>query len=254
MIEIEAEISTREGRLPTFIVRPDEGGPHPIVIIYMDALGIREELRDMSRRIASCGYYVMLPNLFYRWGGPSFDPKPLASGVVDPLMIELNELLSMAMTAEDSASLLDHAAADGAARMLVATIGYCMGGRHALAAAAAYPEKVAAFASLHGGRLVTDRADSPHLKIQSTRAEAYFGWADSDALAPIEHMRAVEAALTARGGRWRVELHRGALHGFTFPERHCYDKAAAERVWSRLFSMLARALGGSDPRMEGKTG
>lgn len=129
MIEIEAEISTREGRLPTFIVRPDEGGPHPIVIIYMDALGIREELRDMSRRIASCGYYVMLPNLFYRWGGPSFDPKPLASGVVDPLMIELNELLSMAMTAEDSASLLDHAAADGAARMLVATIGYCMGGR-----------------------------------------------------------------------------------------------------------------------------
>jgi carboxymethylenebutenolidase len=84
-----------------------------------------------------------------------------------------------------------------------------------------------------------------------TGGEAYFGWADNDPVAPAEHMKEVEAALTARGGRFRVELHKGAEHGFTFPERYCYDKAAAERVWARLFAMFRRTLHGPD--LEGKS-
>lgn len=243
MIERNLEIGTPEGRMPVFVAHPDEDGPQPVVLIFMDALGIREELRDMARRIASAGYYAMLPNLFYRWGGPSFDPRPLAHGILDPKMLELNGTLSMTMTARDTGALLAQAANDPAARLPVAAVGYCMGGRHALGAAASHPDDVLAFASLHGGRLVSDLPDSPHLSIGRTgAAEAYFGWADNDPTAPLEHMRVIEAALAARGGIFRVELHKGAEHGFTFPERYCYHKAAAERVWARLFAVFRRNL------------
>jgi carboxymethylenebutenolidase len=242
MIEANVDIRTQDGTMPTFVAHPDEGGPHPAVLLYMDALGIREELRDMARRFASAGYYAMLPNLYYRWGGPGFDPAPLAQGILDPKMIELNDILSMAMTATDTAALLAHAAGDPAARIPAAAVGYCMGGRHALGAAASHPGKVVAYASLHGGRLVSDRPDSPHLAIAKTSAEAYYGWADNDPVAPPAHMHAVEAALAARGGRWRIELHAGAQHGFTFPERYCYHKPAAERVWARLFALFRRNL------------
>ncbi len=243
MIEKTIDLATADGRMPVFVVHPDEDGPHPVVLVYMDALGIREELHDMARRFASAGCYAMLPNLFYRWGGPSFDPAPLAQGILDPKMIELNGALSMTMTARDTDALLAHAMADPAARLPAAAVGYCMGGRHALGAAASFPEKVLAFASLHGGRLVKDASDSPHLLIPNTAAaEAYFGWADNDPTAPPEHRHAIEAALAARGGRHRVELHMGAEHGFTFPERYCYHKVAAERVWARLFAMFRRNL------------
>jgi len=145
----------------------------------------------------------------------------------------------------DTAALLDVADADPAAiGACCATVGYCMGGRHAIANAAAYPDRVKAMGSLHGGRLVTDAPGSPHLLIAAMKAEAYFGWADKDDVAPPEHKRIVEAALAARGLPWRVEFHPGALHGFTFPERYCHHKAAAELVWARLFAMFRRRLHG----------
>ena len=242
MIETSATITTRDGQMPTWIVHPDEGGPFPLVIFYMDALGIREELRDMCRRIASVGYGVYLPNLYYRAGGPSFDAAPLAWGQQEPAMVVLNDGLSMAMTVSDGAALLDHARHNAAIRMPGATIGYCMGGRHALAAAAAFPALIKAMASLHGGRLVTDGDDSPHRLIADIGAEAYFGWAHDDPVAPASHAKTVEAALAARGLRYRLEWHAGAQHGFTFPERFCYHKQAAECVWSRLFDLFRRTL------------
>ena len=252
MIEINITLRTIDGQMPVFIVHPDEGGPFPTVVFYMDALGIREELRDMARRCASAGYYAMLPDLYYRWGCPSFDPAPLAQGILDPKMVELNNTLSVPMTALDTSTLLEHAAGDPAARLPAATVGYCMGGRHALGAAAAHSSSVAAFASLHGGRLVNDTPQSPHLSIAKTStAEAYFGWADDDPTAPPEHLRAIETALAERGGRYRVEFHAGALHGFTFPERYCYHKQAAEQVWARLFAMFRRCLHG--PATQGRT-
>jgi carboxymethylenebutenolidase len=242
LIERTTEIATSDGAMPTFIIHPDEDGPFAVVLFFMDALGIREELRDMARRFASAGYYAMLPDLFYRYGCPSFDPAPLALGILDPRMIELNDALSVAMTQRDAGALLAHAAGEVGARLPAAAVGYCMGGRHAIGAAAAHSGQVACFASLHGGRLVNDRPDSPHRMLAATHGEAYFGWADSDPVAPEPHRLAIEAALAARGGRYRVELHAGARHGFTFPERYCYDKAAAERVWARLFAMFRRNL------------
>ena len=246
MIETLTSIATRDGQMPTWIVHPDDAGPFPLVIFYMDALGIREELRDMCRRIASVGYGVYLPNLYYRDGGPSFDSAPLAWGHQEPAMVVLNDALSLAMTVSDGAAILAHAQHSPAIRLPAAAIGYCMGGRHALAAAAAYPAQIKAMASLHGGRLVTEQDNSPHRLIAHIQAEAYFGWAQDDPVAPASHAKAVEDALIARGLPYRLEWHAGALHGFTFPERFCYHKAAAERVWSRLFDLFLRNLN-ADP-------
>jgi carboxymethylenebutenolidase len=216
MIERDIVLTTQDGAMPCFVVHPDEDGPFPVVLFYMDALGIREELRDMARRFATAGYYVMLPNLFYRDGGPSFDAAPLAQDKLDPLMVKLNDATTTAMTVRDTAALI--------------------------AAAASYPKLVRAIASLHGGRLVTDAPDSPHRQIAKIDAEAYFGWADKDPVAPPAHMTAIAEALKARGLPHRIELHEGALHGFTFPERYCYHKRAAELVWARLFALFKRAL------------
>lgn len=243
MREREIAVATADGAMSTFVTHPDEGGPHPAVIIFMDALGIREELRDMARRLGTCGYYVMLPNLFYRWGGPSFDTSDLATKGPDPAMIRLNQSLTHAMCLDDTRALLDFAAADPAARAPAGTVGYCMGGRHAYAAAGAFPDRIAAMASLHGGFQVTDRPDSAHLLTRHIRAECYFGFADDDPLTPPAHQEAIAAQCREHGVRARLEIHAGAHHGFTFPTRYCYDKPAAERVWERVLALFRRCLG-----------
>ena len=242
MLERYVDIATRDGRMACSIVHPDEGAPLPVIVVYMDAFGIREELRDMARRFASAGYYLMLPNLFYRDGGPSFDAALVVDDNYDPRMSRLNAALSMDMTASDTTALLEFAGKDPTAAASVATVGYCMGGRHALAAAAAHPLQIRAMASLHGGQLVTQTPDSPHLRIAQLQCEAYFGWADKDPVAPADHQRSVAQALAARGFPHRVEHHAGAQHGFTFPGRSTYHKDAAEQVWARLFAMFRRTL------------
>lgn len=251
MMEGTVAVTTPEGPMDTFFVKPDEGGPFPLVLFLMDALGIREELRDMCRRIASVGYLVALPNLYHRDGGPSFDPSTLEHGGVDPRMEALNQALTMDQTVADTAAVLADVRKRDAVAGPAAVIGYCMGGRHAIAAAAAFPEDFAAMASMHGGRLVSADPDSPHRRIARMRAEAYFAWADNDPVAPEAHLQVVDAALAARGRPYRIERHPGALHGFTFPERYCYHKPAAETVWSRLFAMFRRNL--STPHSTGVT-
>ncbi len=242
MREREIEILTRDGRMPTFVTHPEEGGPHPVVVFFMDALGIREELRDMARRIGTVGYYVMLGNLFYRDGGPSFDPALLPSRGPDPMMMRLNLATTHDMVLADTLAMLRLAANDPAAKGPVGAIGYCMGGRHAYAAAGRFPEQVAAMVSLHGGFQVTDRPNSAHLLTGKIRAECYFGFADGDPLSPPEHQRIIEAECRRWHVAHRLEIYPGAAHGFTFPERHCYHKPSAERAWERTFALFGRRL------------
>lgn len=245
MLEAVEPVRTPDGTMPTFVTEPEEGGPYPAVIVFMDAPGIREELRDMARRLGTVGYRVLLPSLFYRDGGPSFDPAHLASHEPDPEMMRLNRELTHARCLADTGALLAGLAPHGP----VAAIGYCMGARHALAAAGAFPDRVAATASLHGGHQVTDRPDSAHLALRTARAECYFGFADGDPLTPPGHQAALAEACRQHGVAARFEVHSGTAHGFTFPGRHCYDKPAAERVWERLFALLARRL----PRAQSST-
>ena len=241
MIERQIDIPTADGATTTFICHPERGGPHPPILFFMDAPAIREELRDMARRLGTAGYYVMLPNLYYRAGvmelGSLAEP-----GMRDRMFGYMNGL-SIDMVMSDARALIDFADADPAARPgSIGALGYCMSGQFAINAAGTFPDRVAAAASLYGVLLVTDKADSPHLMARKAKAELYFGCAETDHYAPMEMVEALTASLADRP-LTEVELYPGVEHGFAFPQRPAYDKTAAERHWERLLALYRRRLG-----------
>lgn len=244
MIEQTVEIPTKDGRTTTFIVHPERDGPHPIVLFFMDAPAIREELRDMARRIATAGYYVMLPNLYYRKGVLELaDLPPVDEKAARARMFELMGSLTISLVMRDADALLDFADRDPAASPgPAAAIGYCMSGQYAINAAARHPERIACAASIYGVQLVTDAPDSPHLSAQKAEAELYFACAEHDAYAPLEMVQALDVSLKQANVNAEVELYPGVHHGFAFPQRAVYDKPAAERHWERLFALFRRNL------------
>ncbi|MBJ7410447.1 MAG: dienelactone hydrolase family protein [Phenylobacterium sp.] len=245
MLEQTVDIATKDGRTTTFIAHPERGGPHPVVLFFMDAPAIREELRDMARRIATAGYYVMLPNLYYRRGVLELASlPPLPEAEARARMFDLMGSINIAMVMDDTDALLDFAGRDPAASPgPAAAIGYCMSGQYAINAAARHPKRIACAASLYGVQLVTDRPDSPHLAAQRTKAELYFACAEHDTYAPLEMVEALDASLKSAGANAEVEIYPGVHHGFAFPQRPVYDKPAAERHWERLFALFGRNLG-----------
>ena len=246
MIEQTLDIPTQDGATTTFIVHPDRDGPHPVVLFFMDAPAIREELRDMARRIATAGYYVMLPNLYYRRGVLELkDLPPLPEAEARARMFDLMGSISIPMIMADGDALLAFADRDPAARRgKIATLGYCMSGQYAINFAARHPDRVAAAASIYGVQLVTDRPDSPHLAAQKAKGELYFACAEHDSYAPMEMVQALDQTVKAQNLNAEVELYEGVHHGFAFPQRGAvYDKPAAERHWARLFALWKRRLG-----------
>ncbi|HEX3765799.1 MAG TPA: dienelactone hydrolase family protein [Kofleriaceae bacterium] len=241
MIERDIEIRTPDGSMNTFVVHPDEGGPFPVVLFYMDAPGKREELHDMARRIAAVGYHVVLPNLFYR-AVREFVFQRDEAGF--KRMFELLNGLSIEMVLRDTAAMLAFVDGEAAARTgAVGAVGYCMSGPFVVAAAARFPDRIACAASIYGAGLVTDRPDSPHLTIKQIRGELYFACAEIDKYAPRPQIDALEAHLKDSGIRYRLEWFPGAEHGFAFPQRAgIYHKASAERHWTRLFALFQRNL------------
>lgn len=239
MHERELNVQTRDGVMNTFVTHPEEGGPHPVVLLLMDAPGRREELSDMARRLGTAGYYVMLPNLYYR-RVRDFQPAPERRSE----MIAHMNSLSNAMACEDARALLDHADGDpAAAGGPVGCVGYCMSGPFAFAVAAALPDRIAAAASFHGVRLCTEALDSPHRDAHRVRGELYFGCAEADEWAPAEMIDALDAHLRQVGARYRIEWYPGTTHGFVFAQRPAaYHKAAAERHWERLHDLFRRNL------------
>ncbi|CAN7235312.1 dienelactone hydrolase family protein [Phenylobacterium sp. LjRoot219] len=244
MIEQTVDIPTPAGAASTFIAHPERDGPHPLVIVFMDAPGVREELRGMARRLASVGYYVMLPNLYYRAGVeemPHLTSLPTSQAREE--VYELMSTLATPAVMEDAEALLDYADRDPAASPgLAGCIGYCMSGQYAVNFAARHPERIGAAASIYGVKLVTDQDDSPHLILQRATAEFYFACAEHDDWSPVELAEPLEQAAKAYGPPTEVEIYAGAHHGFAFPERPVYDLAAAERHWERLFSLFRRRL------------
>lgn len=244
MIEQTVDIATKDGAVTTFIVHPERDQPHPVILFFMDAPAIREELRDMARRLATAGYYVMLPNLYYRKGVMELaDLPPLPEAESRQRMFDLMGSLTIPLVMDDADALMNYADRDPAASNgLMGALGYCMSGQYAISLAARYPERVAAAASIYGVQLVTDQADSPHRAAQKAKAELYFACAEHDAWAPLEMVQALDASLKAEGVNAEVELYAGVHHGFAFPQRPVYDKPAAERHWERLFALFARNL------------
>jgi carboxymethylenebutenolidase len=246
MIEQTVEIATKDGATTTFITHPERGGPFPIILFFMDAPAIREELRDMARRIAAVGYYVMLPNLYYRSGVMEMKDLPtLPEAEARARMFTYMGALTIPLVMDDADALLDFADRDPAAsRGAAGAIGYCMSGQYAINAAARHPERITCAASLYGVQLVTDAPDSPHLAAQKARAELYFACAEHDTWAPLEMVEALDASLKAEGVNAEVELYPAVHHGFAFPQRGAvYDKPAAERHWERLIALYRRELG-----------
>lgn len=239
MIEQELDIQTKDGAMNTFITRPDGDGPYPLVLFLMDAPGKREELHDMARRIATVGYYVMLPNLYYRTAR-EFVMTPDSR---EEMFGHMNALTN-AIVCEDMQAMMDHAGTDSAARGgATGCVGYCMSGPFAFAAASAFPDRIAASASLHGVRLFSDKPESPHLDAHKIKGEMYFGCAETDEWAPPEMVQGLDKYLADTGISYRIEWYPGTHHGFVFPLREgMYDKPSAERHWSRLFDMFARTL------------
>jgi carboxymethylenebutenolidase len=244
MIERQVEISTADGQMNTFICHPERNGPHPAIIFLMDAPGIREELRDMVRRLGTVGYYVMLPNLYYRSGVEELGPfvgDAYASS--RQRYMALMRTIDIPLVMTDIDALLAFADGDAAAAAGPAgCVGYCMSGRYAINAALRHPMRVGAAASIYGVELVTDKPDSPHLALQRTGARLYFGCAETDHYAPQEMIDKLRAELARSGGNAEVEIYPGTQHGFAFPQRPVYDKAAAERHWERLFALFENAL------------
>jgi carboxymethylenebutenolidase len=244
MIDQQIEIPTSDGHTTTFISHPERGGPFPIIIFYMDAPAIREELRDMARRLASSGYYVMLPNMYYRKGVMELGALP-----ADPesperkRMFELMRSLTIPLVMDDTKALLDFAASQAAAsKGPIGTVGYCMSGQYAINAATHFPDRVKAAASIYGVALATDRPDSPHLAGTKTKAELYFGCAETDVYAPMETVEKVKQSMKADGANAEVEIYPGTHHGFAFPKRPVYHRDAAERHWERLLALYRRNL------------
>lgn len=246
MIDRELDIITPGGEMNTFITHPEEGGPHPLVIFLMDAPGKREELHDMATRLGTAGYYVMLPNLYYRRVREfAINPDNRAE-----MVAHMNSLTNV-MVCEDVLACMDFAIGEGEGRgeaaaaknRPVGAVGYCMSGPFAFAAAAAFPDRMRAAASLHGVRLCTEALDSPHRQADRINGELYFGCAETDEWAPKEMIDALDAHLKTVGCNYRIEWYPGTMHGFVFPRREgVYHKAAAERHWERLLDLFARNL------------
>ncbi len=243
MIERQLDIATKDGKSTTFIVHPDRGEPHPVIVFLMDAPAIREELRDMARRFATSGYYVMLPNLYYRAGVLELGPmNPDPESPWRKQMFELMNGLSISMVLDDVESMLAFADADKAANAkVVGTVGYCMSGRFAICAASRWPDRVQATASIYGVRLVTDSNNSPHLVAKNARAEFYFACAERDHWAPQDMVDQLMKEL--KGANGEVEQYPGTDHGFAFPARPAYNKLAAEQHYERVLALFRRRLG-----------
>jgi carboxymethylenebutenolidase len=241
MIEQHIDIETQDGRMNTFIAHPEEGGPFPVVFFYMDAPGKREELHDMARRIASVGYYVALPNLYYR-KTHEFTMVRDEEGM--KRMFAMMGHLSVEMVMRDTKAMLDFVDGQAAARASdIGGVGYCMSGPYILAACAYFPERFRCGASIYGANLVTNSGDSPHLLADRVRGEMYFACAEIDRYAPKEVIDAMDAHFRTTKLNYRLEWFPGAEHGFAFPQRAgVFHKPSAERHWERLFALFERNL------------
>ena len=243
MIEETIDILTEDGQMETFVFRPERNGPHTAIFLLMDAPGIREELRDMARRLATTGYYVLMPNLYYRSGRNTiFGPDVLTEGSQDhTAMRSIRTKMTIPPVMKDIATMLEFIENnDEVKKGHVGCHGYCMSGPYALAAAARYPDKISAAASFYGTWIVSDAEESPHLNFQKVKGELYISCAENDDLAPPKMVKELETLFNSSGVKGELEVHPDVHHGFAFPLRWCYDKVAAERHWERLFSLYKR--------------
>ena len=247
MIENFISIKTRDGLIDTFEVKPDEGGPFPGIIIYMDAPAIREELRDMARRLASMGYYVLLPNLFYRVGKEGSYPFTFSKIREDKshfsAMIKTMDDTTNELVVSDTKYILDFLDNNNELKHNgYGAVGYCMSGQYIVSVTSTYAKKFAAAASFYGVKILTDKEDSPHLQADKIKADLYLAFAEKDTWVDDKALNNIKEHFKNNTTNFRMEVYEGTEHGFAFPDRHTYNKNAAEKHWFRIHNLFQKSL------------
>ena len=246
MSEREERIQTSDGAMTTFVVHPDQGGPFPVILVYMDALGLRDELRAIGRRIADAGYLVVVPDLYYRFGdGITFDALKLG----DPESDEMQRMFGTMQRLEDQAVMADTRAIldllkndSGASSGPKGCVGFCLGGRLVVRAMTTFPDVFAAGSALHPSFIVAEGPDSAHLGIGEIRGELYVGLGGADTFQPPAAFEPARAELERHGIRYVADVHEGAEHGYMIPGAPAYHDQACERAWEKTLDLFRRTL------------
>lgn len=247
LVETEVEIKTPDGTCDAAFIHP-KSGSHPGVLIWPDAFGLRPSMRDIAKRIAAEGYSVLVPNPFYRKGkAPFFTDASTVNfqtdrGKIQPLMDSVNAPGNAEKDAAAYVAFLDAQKQVNKSKK-IGTQGYCMGGPLVVKTAATVPDRIGAGASFHGGGLVTNNPDSPHLLAPKIKARMYFGVASNDdQRQPDAKVKLKEAFPNAE-----VEVY-SSLHGWCVPDMPkqgdmpIYNKPDAERAWGKLVELYKAGL------------
>jgi carboxymethylenebutenolidase len=248
------KIVTPDGRMEAFITHPESKGPFAAVVLYMDVWGIREELYDIARRIGTVGYYCIVPDFYYRQGRVRHEFRDKNNRMISLAALPEADRkrvgaplakLSDSMVVADTGALIRFLdAGEPVHPGAMGSVGYCMGGRHVMSVAAAFPERFRASAGLHPTSLISERPDSPHLHASKLRGEFYCGFAETDPYAPLSMIEELRVLLAGCPVRHHFEIHAGAVHGYALPDRDIHHKRAANRDWELIFAMFSRQLDG----------
>lgn len=245
------DVAAADGSAEAWLARPTTASPDtplPGVLLFMDAIGLRPRIFEMADRIASWGYVVLAPNVFYRVGtsAETTPGRPLDSEEARREFFKVASGRISSLTAKravaDIAAYVKALTSLEDVRTPVGVVGYCMGARLAVRAAAAHPDIVAACGGFHGGGLASAAADSPHRALPAARAEFVFGHADHDPSMNPEAIARLDETLRAAGLTATNEIYEGASHGYTMADTGVYDEAATERHFVALKGLFARTL------------
>jgi len=243
--ESEVEVPTPDGTADCYFVHPSSGA-HAGVIIWPDIMSLRPAFRQMGRRLAESGYAVLVVNPYYRVTRAPVIPEGANMGqdetraTVFPLAGTLSPETHMT-DARAFVEFLDGQAVVDTSRK-IGTMGYCMGGPITMRTAAAVPDRIGAGASFHGGGLVTDAADSPHLLVPNMQAHYLFAIAENDDADEPDAKNVLRETFATAGLPAEIEVYDGTLHGWCPPDSHVYHEPQAERAWSRLLALFETAL------------
>jgi carboxymethylenebutenolidase len=253
--ETTVQVQTPDGVCDAVFIHPTTG-THPGVLVWPDAFGLRPTMRDIGTRLAAEGYAVLIPNPFYRVAkAPVIDDpssfnfqNPTDRAKLTPLMGSINAPGAAEKDAVAYIAFLDAQPQVNKAKK-IGTQGYCMGGRLVVKTAAAVPERVGAGASFHGGGLVTNNPDSPHLLAPQIKAKMYFGIAANDDMQQPDAKDKLREAFAAAQNPADIEVYTQAQHGWCVPDmpkqangEPIYNKPDAERAWSKLVALYKAAL------------
>jgi carboxymethylenebutenolidase len=244
--ESDVSVKTPDGTCDAALFHPSGAGKHPPVLMWTDILGLRPAFRDMGRRLAAQGYVVLVPNPFYRTR-----KAPVLSGpfnFADPndraKLTELTAPLTTPAVTSDAGAYLAFLDAQGATntKAKAGTVGYCMGGPLTMRTAALKADRIGAGVSCHGGNLVNDTPDSPHLLVPKIKASYYFAVADNDDKRQPDAKDKLKAAFAAAHVPATIEVYDGCQHGWCVKDGAVYNEAGAERAWGNMLALFKGAL------------